>query len=164
MSFSSNDKQKIKVAQKGFGEKHFLEISSYVEFTPEENYTRASDLIFLEISPNFDRKKKVVMRIDTMDLRALSYAIKECIKNGSSPYKKFTDPKLSGGNGNKKELSVAKDDKNGYINIKEGSNSIGFAMDFYSYISFADIIVLMAETTERMVYQYQRASTNPQGM
>lgn len=156
---SNKETIKIKVAQKGFSGKNYLEISCYIEVEEMEGYVLLKDLIFFELSPNFNRHKKLKMKISSIELRALSIAIKECLRKGETEYKKFTDKKLHDGEGNKKNLTVARDTKTLYINFNEDNQTTGYGMDFYSALAFADIIVLMAETTEKAIYHHQHKGT-----
>lgn len=148
---------RLKVAQKGFSGKHFLEVSCYIEFIKMEKYTRLDDLIFIELSPNYDRTKSIKMRLGTIDLRSIAYGLKEILRGSIEVgYKKYTDPKLAGGSGSKNELNIRKQDHGFYINFFNGSTPVGFTMDKYTTASMADSFNLMAEETEKAIYYHQR--------
>lgn len=148
------------VGQRGFSSKHFLQISSYIETNTKEEPKRYSDTVFIEISPEYVRKNKIALSVGAIDLRNMGYAIKECLKNQKSSYIKFTEPSRGGFAGERKSLSFALDDKTLYLNIESGGKKIGMGFDFYNAASFADIITLMAEETEKKLYQYQRQTNN----
>lgn len=147
-----------KVAQKGFSGKNFLEVTCYIEIDASNpKYTRLKETIFVEQSINYNRSNRVIMTLSTIDLRGLVYSMKECFKNGSTDFKKYTDPKLAGGSGDKKELSIAKGDKGFYLNMSEGAKKSGYGIsDAHILLAMADAFLLMAEETEKALYYYQR--------
>lgn len=157
------DRIKIPLAKKGFSGKHYLEFSCYAEGIDMGKYTHYVDLVFAEFSIDYSRspEKKIAMQLGSIDLRALHYAIKECIKTGNSSYIKYTDPKLAGSGGARKELNVKHQGGTKgamiYINMSDGVKSGAFGLDAYSAASMADALSLLAEEAERGVYRCQRA-------
>lgn len=144
------------VGQRGFSSKHFLQISSYIETNDEQHPKRYTDTIFVEIAPEYVRAKKIALSVGALDLRNMAYAIKECLKNHKSSYIKYTEPARGGFEGQRKSLSFAVQEKTLFLNIESDGNKIGMGFDFYSAISFADTITLLAEETEKALYRYQR--------
>lgn len=153
---TNDDSKKIKVAQKSFNGLHFLTISCYIEERIFGKETYFGDTIFIEMTPNYVAVEKEVMLLNTMDLRSMSYAIKEIFKKGESKYKKYTDPQKTGVNKAKKELSFGKKEDSYYLNMASGKKTIAFSFDAYGFASFADVLRLLAEETEKALYSHQR--------
>lgn len=160
MKQKDKEKKRYKIAQKGFNGKHFLEVSCYIEESvidaPNGAYIRYDDVVFFELSPDYKRTAKTTMLMDTNDLRALSYGIKELVKKGTSPFKKFTDPKRAGTDGGQKKLTLAVQGETCYINLAHEGKEIGFGFDHYAITAFSDTIALMAEECERMIFRLQQ--------
>jgi hypothetical protein len=146
---------KIKLASKSFRAKHYLEINAFVEVENKERYTQYEDVVFISCSADYDRAKMITMQVRNIDLRALAYGLKEILKNGTSSYAKYTDPKAAGGTGNKKSITLGKDKGMFYINFNDKTNAIAFGFDAYSMASLADIIILMAEVADQKIFAMQ---------
>lgn len=148
-----------RVAQKIFNGKNLFVISSWIEEAlTDAGWKIYEDVVFFEFTEGYDTNKKVIMALSSSDLRSMVYGIRELLKNGETSYRKFTDPKLAGGSGAKKEISFAKDEKkNYYINLTSGVGKVGFAFDVYAFAGLIDSLILIAEETEKALYWYQRS-------
>lgn len=146
---------KIRIATRGFPSLHYLEVNAYAEVTEHKKYRMFSDVVFLSCSFQYDRAKTLTMQIKNNDLRALAYGIKECIKNGKSSYIKYTDPRAAGGAGTKKSISLAVEKGTIYINIKNKEDNLAFGYDFYQMAALADTITLIAEESDKRIFQLQ---------
>lgn len=143
-----------KLASKGFRAKHYLEISAFVELDDKGKYIQYEDVVFISCSANYDRSTTITMQVRNLDLRALAYGIKEILKNGSSSYIKYTDPKAAGGAGNKKSLSLGKDASSVYINFNDKTNNIAFGLDVYSMAALADTINMIADVADKKIFDF----------
>lgn len=160
----AEEPRKIKVAQKGFNGKNLMTISCYIEeqilFDRSPKDSVFSDIIFMEFTPDYVAKEKEVMLVNSIDLRSMAYAVKETLKLGSSPYKKYSDPKKAGASGSRKDITFAKKEGGDaplyYINLTTGAKKIAFSFDTYAFASFSDMLVLLAEETEKALYSLQR--------
>lgn len=104
---------------------------------------------------------KVSMLFRPLDLRALSIACRELIREGRSDYRKHTNPSLAGGSGDKKMLALIQKDGKYYINISNGSKNFGYQFDRYALAGFSDSLKLLTDELEKTTYLYQRkAETN----
>lgn len=141
-----------KLASKNFRAKHFLEVNAFVEMENNGKYTHYEDVVFISCSAEYDRSTTISMQVRTLDLRALAYGIKEMLKNGSSSYVKYTDPKAAGGSGNKKSLSLGRENSTLYLNFNDKTNNIAFGLDSYSMAALSDAIILIADVADRKIF------------
>jgi len=99
--------------------------------------------------------------MDSSDLRGLAYACKSLLTSKTTPYRKFTDPKLAGGQGGLKELTLgattATPENDDYINLSiKGGATTRFAFEAYELASFIDDIKLICDETQHLQYKCQR--------
>jgi len=151
------------VAYKSFPGKNLFAVSAKIEMHRKEPRNVYTDVVFLELTEDFSGggNKKITMKVTAHDLRAMSYGIRELLKNGKSSYRKFTDPSKAGNEGNKNQLSLGmlvNDDKipTYYLNHLSGSKKLGFGFDAYSIASISDALLLIAEETDKALFYYQR--------
>jgi hypothetical protein len=151
------DKQ-YHVASKSFPGKNLFVVSAKIEY--KKFY---SDAVFLEFTENFSEgnNEKTVMLVTANDLRALSYGIRELMKNGKSNFKKYTDPARAGGEGAKNELNIGLLNEAGkttyYLNYSSGSKKIGCGFDPYLFVALSDTLLLIAEECDKALFFYQRS-------
>jgi hypothetical protein len=149
--------KKHRVALKSFTGKNLLSISAWIEETVKEREVYYSDIVFVELSEGYQEGKKLSMVIDATELRKMSYAIKAVLKNGTSKYEKYTDPKLAGAGGAKKRLDFTRGDvENYFLNLKSGGDGRRFVFDPFAFAAFGDSILLIAQECERELYRFQR--------
>lgn len=161
MNASQNNGQGVKrhrVAQKVFNGKNLFVISAWIEEElADSGWKIYEDVVFFEFTEGYDAKKKVSMALSSSDLRSMVYGVRELLKNNKTDYRKYTDPKLAGGTGAKKDISFAKDEKGSYyINLSFGAVKVGFAFDVYAFAGLVDTLSLIAEETEKVLYWHQR--------
>jgi hypothetical protein len=147
---------RTKIASKSFSSKHYLEISCFAESVDMGTYARIDEAIFFEISQEYDRNRRISMQLKSIDLRSMSYALKEIIKTGSTQWIKYTDPSTAKAQGSKKSISLKADGKTIYLNVSSANMLISFGMDYYYTASFADCIALLAQELECEIYKIQR--------
>lgn len=154
---AQNEKRKHRVALKNYTNKNLLAISAWIEEENKMGTIYFSDVIFIELTEEYDAGKKESMLIDATELRKMNHAVRELLRTGETSYEKWTDPTLAGGTGPKKKLSFMKsDDGNYFLNLTVGSKKLRFIFEKYSMIAFAESILLVAEEAEKILYYFQR--------
>jgi len=155
----SNNQQKFPIAYRGYSSQSFISVSSFLEY---ESY--AKDIIFVELRNGikennmyrYDKKNSIIMLFNAIELRALSYAMKEMLKRKDNElgYKKFTN------SGSVSELYLGygnSEGKEGYfINAKSSGKTISVKAEKWDFASLADSFSIIADDTERALYKFQR--------
>lgn len=157
--------KKYLVAKKHIERKDLFVISSFIEAeeTNAGNYI-VKDLVYLEFYRGYDINSRVSMAINSLKLRNIYYALKELYKTGKTNYKEFTDSSLSQKNtseSEKKMVTFKLEKEQYYINLNKDGYRVVF--DAYSLLSFIDMIELIANTTDEVLYKYQRAFEKSKG-
>lgn len=155
---NNNEKQKIFIASKGYAAQSLINITAMVEWG-----TFPKDLVFVNFRPGittgkhtkYDEEKEISMLFDSIELRSLSYAMKEILKvKEDCGYKKFTSSQ-----GENKMLSLGFDKDNTtehyyinfYVNKKQEGKVIFSKWEFASY---SDAIVLIADELDKSINRY----------
>lgn len=159
-------RSKYPVGDRSFSSSSLVTISSLIEHIITEErgelkISHAKDIVFLNFRKGakdnasnllrYDKDTEIKMSFNAVSLRALSYAMKELIRNKETEYQKMTAScSLSCGLSN-----------NGYfLNIRDISNSnknpIGVKFDKYEFYSFSESLSILADDTERELFKHQR--------
>ena len=150
----------VTVANRGYSAHSLFYVSANIGFT---NYIK--EVVFVEIRNGvrngdlfqYSKDDNIKMKFDSIELRALAYAMKEILKHKSNElgYSKFTKT----GNMRKKLVlgytpaKKASEQDTFYINI----NDYSVAIPKYDFAALADSLMLIANETETIFYKYQRA-------
>lgn len=145
-----------RVATRSYSGRHLLEIGCVIEQKTINGSQNFSDVVFFEMSPEYNRAKRITMQLGAIDLRCLGYALKEMVKNGSSRFNLFTDPKTAGRSGEIKSLTLGSKETTLFINLSSGRTEIGFSMNAHFAAALSDALTLLAEETEKALYHHQR--------
>ena len=170
---SSNKKELYKVASRGFTSQNLLNINAYVQLKNKDGSEILSDIIYFEVSKGvrnensrgfiYDTDNKISMKFNSYELRALCFALRTLHSKKVCNYKKYSDPVLSGSQGNKKEITLAFSKNNDesdkfYINFEEKNVlQVGIAFDTYELPAFVGSIEKIANEVDERLYSYQRA-------
>jgi hypothetical protein len=135
---------KIFVLNRQYNKKNLLIINSFIEIKKEVIKER----IFFEFYKEYKRDIAIKMALNITDVRALTYAIAEVAKRGSTQWKKITE-----NNGVKKFMSLT----NEYLNASSNNLNIGIKIEnLYEMMAFRDDLKTIADETERMLFKVQR--------
>ncbi len=153
------DSQKYPIAYRGFSSQSFISFSAFLEY---KSY--AKDIIFVELRKGhkdgnvyrYDKQNAINMLFNAIELRALSYAMKEILKHKSNDlgYKKFTNSGVS--NDLYLGYGAADGTEGFFINAKSSGRVISVKMDKWEFASLADTLMIIADDTERALYKFQR--------
>lgn len=166
-------KQKFKVAQKGFTSLNLLNINSFIIVENFDNVPIPKDLIYIEIAQGitqngkraYDTKNSITMKFSSFELRSLAVACKMLRAAKVSKYIKYSDPILNGSSGNKKTLTINYQGKNPdisnsksafYINVTEGDKKANYSFNSYEFPAFIDVIDDISSKVDTYLYQKQR--------
>lgn len=161
------DKVRIKIAQKAIKMQNMMTINACLETKDTKYY---EDVIFVDFSRGkvtpsgantYDTENTLSFKFSSLALRELGYGIKELLATKKTLYKKISEPRLSGSEGDKKTISLGTNEKDGlikyFINAKQ-DNKRNIALSFFNYELYALIDVLnnIADLTDNKLYEIQR--------
>lgn len=122
-----------------FSKKNLLTVSFKVE--PFENSKGSTIVVFVNSALNYDKNKKITMKMSVFELRVLGHACNEILARGSTIYKDFSN----GSKSNKTSSNTVKsifvnkaDNGNFFINLNEGSLKIGNEFTYLELYSIVD--------------------------
>ena len=125
------------ILNKIFNKQKLFIINAHIE--KENGFFK--ERVYFEFYDDYKRTKSIKMVLNTLDLRALYYAIREVLKKGSTEYKKVT----GGNSGDKKILTIAPN----YLNAHFNSFKIGIKFETYEMIALGDFFKFLADEVDR---------------
>lgn len=161
------------VAYRGFSSNSLLTITSNIEKTVNiDSSVYYTDVIFLTFKKS-DRttgkmtynKESESAKLDSINLRALALGIKNSLKIVSN-YGTGNENNLYRDRTATKEFYLSFENNKFYLNIKDLSKTksyIGVEIEKFKLLSLADSMIIIADTTEKYLYSFQRDSKEGNG-
>lgn len=158
---------RIKVAQKAIKNYNMLNINATLESDDNIYY---DDVIYVEFKGGNKNQNKatyggegneIKFKFTSLELRSLSYGLKQLVKSKQSDFIKYSNPKLAGSQGNLKQVSLGFSQgqdgaSNYFINAAEGNKKIEIKFSAHSICSFSDMIMEIAIEVDKKLYEIQR--------
>lgn len=148
------------VGTKGYSAQSLLRIDGVIE----EYTSHLTDIVYIKFSQGmktqqgfkYDTTNTISLMMNTLDLRALVYAMKEIArcKSNDLGYEKITKSATM----KKIVLGYKGNPDTFYINVAEieTSKKIGISFNKWDFVAFADSLNLFAEMEEKFLHQLSR--------